>query len=52
MGKLGILKEFWEFLKVRKKWWLTPIILVLLLLGFLIVFAQGSAVSPFIYTLF
>ncbi|MFZ5801515.1 MAG: DUF5989 family protein [Candidatus Omnitrophota bacterium] len=52
MGKLGIMKEFWDFLKVRKKWWLTPIILVLVLLGFLIVFAQGSALSPFIYTLF
>jgi len=52
MGKLSILKEFWDFLKVRKKWWLTPIILVLLLLGVLIVFAQSSAVSPFIYTLF
>ncbi|MDD5217787.1 MAG: DUF5989 family protein [Candidatus Omnitrophica bacterium] len=52
MGKLSILKEFWDFLKIRKKWWLTPIILVLLLLGALIVFAQSSAVSPFIYTLF
>lgn len=52
MGKLGLLKEFWDFLKVRKKWWLAPIVLVLVLLGFLIVFAQGSAVSPFIYTLF
>ena len=52
MGKIGIVKEFWEFLKVRKKWWLTPIVIVLLLLGFLIVFTQGSALSPFIYTLF
>ncbi|HOE69375.1 MAG TPA: DUF5989 family protein [Candidatus Omnitrophota bacterium] len=52
MGKISILKEFWDFLRVRKKWWLTPIVLVLLLLGTLIVFAQGSAVSPFIYTLF
>lgn len=52
MGKLSILKEFWDFLKVRKKWWLTPIIIVMLLLGTLIVFAQGSAVAPFIYTLF
>ena len=52
MGKLGILKEFWEFLSVSKKWWLTPIIVVLLLLGALIVFTQGSAISPFIYTLF
>ena len=52
MGKLSILKEFWDFLKVRKKWWLTPIIIVLLLLGFLIIMTQSSAVAPFIYTLF
>jgi hypothetical protein len=52
MGKLGILKEFWDFLKVRKKWWLAPIIIMLLLLGALIFFAQSSAVAPFIYTLF
>lgn len=52
MSKLSILKEFWDFLKVRKKWWLTPIIVMLLLLGLLIFFAQSSAVAPFIYTLF
>lgn len=52
MGKLGILKEFWAFLKERKKWWLAPIIIVLLFLGILIFFSQGSAVAPFIYTLF
>jgi hypothetical protein len=52
MGKISILKEFWGFLKVRKKWWLTPIVVILLLLGALIVFTQGSAVAPFIYTLF
>jgi hypothetical protein len=52
MGKLGILKEFWDFLKVRKKWWLTPIIIVMILLGALIFFSQGSALSPFVYTLF
>ena len=52
MSKLEILREFWEFLKVRKKWWLTPIVLVLVLLGSLIVFTQGSALAPFIYTLF
>ena len=52
MGKMGVLKEFWDFLKVRKKWWLTPIVLVLLLLGALILFTQSSAVAPFIYTLF
>ena len=52
MGKLSLLKEFWDFLKVRKKWWLTPIVVVLLLLGALIVFTQSTAVAPFIYTLF
>ncbi|MFH1441494.1 MAG: DUF5989 family protein [Candidatus Omnitrophota bacterium] len=52
MGKIGILKEFWDFLKVRKKWWLLPIVIVFLLLGALIIFTQSSAVAPFIYTLF
>ncbi len=52
MGKFSMLKEFWDFLKVRKKWWLTPIVIVLLLLGALIIFTEGSAVAPFIYTLF
>lgn len=52
MAKLELLKEFWEFLRVRKKWWLAPIVVVLLLLGTLIVLTQGSAVAPFIYTLF
>ena len=52
MGKLSIIKEFWDFLKVRKKWWITPIVIVLVLLGALIVFSQGSAIAPFIYTLF
>ncbi|MEK6727940.1 MAG: DUF5989 family protein [Candidatus Omnitrophota bacterium] len=52
MGKLSIIKEFWFFLRVRKKWWLAPIIIILLLLGALIFFTQGSAVAPFIYTLF
>jgi len=52
MGKLSIIKEFWDFLKVRKKWWLAPIIILLLLLGALIIFAESSAVAPFIYTLF
>lgn len=52
MSKLSILKEFWDFLKVRKRWWLAPIVLVLLLLGLLVVFSQQSAVAPFIYTLF
>jgi hypothetical protein len=52
MSKLSILLEFWEFLKVRKKWWLLPIVLFLVLLGSLIVLTQGSAIAPFIYTLF
>jgi hypothetical protein len=52
MGKLSILKELWDFLRVRKKWWLAPIIIILLLLGLLIFFAQSSAVAPFVYTLF
>jgi hypothetical protein len=47
-----LLKDLWAFMKVRKKYWLAPIILVLLLLGALIVLTQGSAVAPFIYTLF
>lgn len=42
----------WEFLRTRKKWWLTPIIVVLLLLGALLVFTQGSVLAPFIYPLF
>jgi hypothetical protein len=52
VGKLSILREFWDFLKVRKKWWLAPIIIMLLMLGLLIFFTQSSAVAPFIYTLF
>jgi hypothetical protein len=49
---LEFTKEFWEFLKVRKKYWLLPIFLVLALFGMLIVLSQGSAIAPFIYTLF
>ena len=49
---LDLLKDLWEFLRVRKKFWMAPIIIVLLLLGALIVLTQGSAVAPFIYTLF
>ena len=52
MGKLSILAEFWAFLRVRKKWWLGPIIFVMLLLSLLIVLTEGSALAPFIYTLF
>ena len=52
MANPSILKEFWEFLKVRKRYWLLPIILTLGLLSALIVFTEGSAVAPFIYALF
>jgi len=52
MSKLSIIREFWDFLKVRKKWWLTPIIIFLILLGALIVLTEGSAIAPLIYTLF
>ena len=45
-------KEFWDFLKVRKKYWLLPILIVLVLFGFLIVLSQGTVVAPFIYTIF
>ncbi len=49
---MSLLKELWAFMKVRKKWWLLPIILVMLGVGALLVFAQGSALAPFIYTIF
>ena len=49
---VDFLKDLWDFMKERKKFWLAPIILVMLLLGVLLVVAQGSAVAPFIYTLF
>jgi hypothetical protein len=49
---MGTFKDLWDFLKVRKKWWLLPIIIVLLLVGVLIVFGSGSAIAPFVYTLF
>ncbi len=49
---MSFLIEFWKFLKVRKKFWLLPIILVLALFGGLIILSQGSAVAPFIYTIF
>ena len=49
---LELCKDLWAYMRVRKKFWLAPIIIVLLLLGTLIVLAQGSAIAPFIYTLF
>ena len=52
MAFLETLKEFLTFLKVRKKFWLAPIILVMLIVGSLLIFTQGSVIAPFIYTLF
>ena len=52
MKKFAIIKEFFEFLRMQKKWWLAPIAILLLLLGALLVFAKGSALAPFIYSLF
>ena len=49
---IEFLKDLWDFMRVRKKFWLAPIIIVLLLLGVLIVLAEGSAVAPFIYAIF
>jgi hypothetical protein len=49
---MDFLKDLWHFMRERKKFWLAPIIIVLLILGLLIVFGGGSAVAPFIYTLF
>jgi hypothetical protein len=52
MSQSGIFGELWSYMKVRRKWWLLPIIVVLLLVGMLLVFAQGSVLAPFIYTVF
>ena len=52
MATRGLARELWAYMRVRKKWWLLPIILVLFLVGLLLVFAQGSALAPFIYTIF
>jgi hypothetical protein len=49
---VSFLKEFWAFLRTRKKYWLLPILIMMLLFGVLLVLAQSSAVAPFIYTLF
>ena len=51
-GIVSLAAELWAFMRLRKKWWLGPIVLVLALFGALIVFTQSSAVAPFIYTLF
>ena len=52
MNKLAIIKEFFDFLRVRRKWWLTPIVVFLLLLGALLILAKGSALAPFVYSFF
>ncbi len=49
---ISFMRQFWRFMRVRKKFWLLPMLLVLIVFGALIVFTQGSAVAPFIYTLF
>ena len=49
---MELLKDLWAYMKVRKKYWLLPLIIILLLLGFLIIFTGGTAVAPFIYTIF
>ena len=51
-SRLTIFAELWEFMRIRKKWWLGPIVFILLLFGIFIVLTQGSALAPFIYTLF
>jgi hypothetical protein len=52
MSQAGITRELWSYMKVRKKWWLLPLILIMLTVGALLVFAQGSVLAPFIYTVF
>jgi hypothetical protein len=52
MSKLSVAREFFGYMKARKKWWLTPIIVLLILMGTLIVLTEGSALAPFIYALF
>ncbi|MDD5449086.1 MAG: DUF5989 family protein [Candidatus Omnitrophica bacterium] len=52
MGKFRLVRELWEFLKYRKRYWLLPIVIVLLLLGLLIIFTESSILSPFLYTFF
>jgi len=52
MAKSSLPRELWAFMRVRKKWWLLPLITVMLLIGSLLVFAKGSVLAPFIYTIF
>jgi len=51
MSKLSIFGDLWQFMRVRKKWWLMPILIVIILFGLLLIFAQNSVLAPFIYTL-
>ncbi|MBI1934246.1 hypothetical protein HYS30_01135 [Candidatus Peregrinibacteria bacterium] len=52
MSKLALFRDLWLFLRIRKKWWLLPILLLTVLLGLILIFAQGSPLAPFIYTVF
>ncbi len=52
MPRFSRAREFWAFMRIRKKWWLLPIIAVMAVIGTLLVLAQGSALAPFIYTIF
>lgn len=52
MNKLSIFIDLWHFLRIRKKWWLLPMMLLIVLLGLILIFAQGSPLAPFIYTVF
>jgi hypothetical protein len=52
MSKLSIFSELWQFMRIRKKWWLLPIIVIIVFLGLVLIFAQTSPLAPFIYTVF
>jgi hypothetical protein len=52
MAQSGLMGELWAYMRARKKWWLVPVIVLLVMIGALLVFAQGSALAPFIYTIF
>ncbi len=52
MSKFSILGELWHFMRVRKKWWLLPLLVIIVLLGLILIVAQGSPLAPFIYTIF
>ncbi len=52
MANSSVVRELWGFMRARKKWWLLPLIVVMLLIGTLLVFAKGSVLAPFIYTIF